>query len=184
MKGPILVGFGAVILTICTHCVVACRRSTSVGPVAPTRGQEQLTDPIADVWFGELPFLNYMCGWPNKTTTGMHVPANNHQIINPFDLVPDNIKPFHTLVYFRGDVFEWGAGLMRSYENGTLGRDPHGCPIKWTLPGQSNCTTTEIKQVASTYLTRFGRYDLLLNNCHNFSRRLIEKLLRGECSPF
>ncbi|XP_038055004.1 uncharacterized protein LOC119727213 [Patiria miniata] len=169
------------LLLVFVYGVHGCRRSGTTGSSIPPKGQEPTQDPISDVWLGRLPFVNYMCGWPNDT---MRVGIVRRQVIDPFKFLPSNLEPVHTMVYFRGDVYEWGAGLLRSYDRGTLGRDPHGCPAQWMLHGQSNCSATEIKQVAASYLPRYGPYSLLSNNCHNFSERLAEKLLRGECSPF
>ncbi|XP_022102610.1 uncharacterized protein LOC110985704 [Acanthaster planci] len=179
-RSRVVLFFSATFLLVLVHGAHGCRRLGTSGSIPP-KGQGPTQDPISDVWLGRLPFFSYMCGWPNDTVKGGMV---RRQVIDPFQLIPRNLDPIHTLVYFRGEVYEWGQGLLRSYARGTLGRDPHGCPIHWSLYGQSNCTSSEVKEVAASYLSHYGSYNLLSNNCHSFTERLNQKLLSGDCRPF
>ncbi|XP_072016066.1 uncharacterized protein [Amphiura filiformis] len=190
------------ILFLFVGCALGCHPTASPPGEAPRF--EVHHDPIADIWLGELEFVNLFCGtgrimpsiFTNTLDTvgqaigGLFRRSANPAEVNPADLTPEELNRYkldHSLLYFRGRSYEWGAGMfMRSFINGTINRNPVNCGsgITWTLQGRSNCTVDQAMQMAHSYHRAFGEYALLLNNCHIFVERFIEKLINGHCEPF
>ena len=83
----------------------------------------------------------------------------------------------HSLLFFRGKIFEWGS---KRYPWPRLGRPLSSCAINWQFvkKGRSKCTMDEIETWNLHYVSKYGRYRLFSNNCHHFVNRLAFKLSR------
>lgn len=94
---------------------------------------------------------------------------NKRNIISPWTFS-------HSLLLFRGKVFEWGirSGWRLNYY---MDRRPSSCTIKWHWgsKGSSKCSLRD----AEKWTREFGRkyrYSLLWNNCHHFVNHLVKYL--------
>ena len=98
--------------------------------------------------------------------------------------IPGTRTPRHSLLLFRGTIFEWGIATgaggwwlwkTRSFR---IGYNPASCDISWHnhREGESRCTKNEIITWTRQYEGRYGKYSLLDNNCHHFVRHLRSKL--------
>lgn len=85
----------------------------------------------------------------------------------------------HSLLLFRGKVFEWGS---KRYPWPELARLPWSCNIKWQFvkKGRSQCSLNEIEIWNLRYVIKYGRYRLFSNNCHHYVNRMAYKL-RTDC---
>lgn len=85
------------------------------------------------------------------------------------DIVSNKCLLKHSLLLFRGQIFEWG----KSY-NGVTNRRPGDCKITWTWTSkeESRCPLSDAKTWAHSYKNKYGKYHLLKNNCHYFVNRL------------
>ena len=85
----------------------------------------------------------------------------------------------HSLLMFRGKIFEWGLGDQKTYK---MNRDPSQCSISWSSgsKGRSKCLLSDVEDWTEDYPNEYGKYDLLTNNCHFFVNRLV-KFLNTNC---
>lgn len=92
------------------------------------------------------------------------------------------LNPNHRIVYYKGQVFEWGTG-SNGYHVGhqAVTRD---CPVKWEREpaGYSHCPLRAARNFIHGYRTRYGGYNLLTNNCHHFANRLSHLLSSSSCT--
>lgn len=184
--------FGLYIVSSLLACVFGCHHLT--GEEVPTQPRFEVHhEPIADIWLGEMEFVNLFCGTPRTNIIPGILQGlfkRSVQDINPEDLAPEELNKYkldHSLLYFRGQSYEYGAGMfMRSFINGTVARDPVSCgsAISWTLQGRSNCTVNQALRMAHSYHVAFGEYALLTNNCHHFVERFVQRLRDGHCESF
>ena len=94
-----------------------------------------LTEPIADIWLGELEFVDLFCGtnrvMPSIFTDTIDTVSNafngllnlkkkrstgDPAEIRAEDLTQEELNKYkldHSLLYFRGHAFEWGAGRFK-----------------------------------------------------------------------
>jgi hypothetical protein len=90
----------------------------------------------------------------------------------------------HRLLRYRGRVFEWGGG-SRGYHVGPT-ESVLDCPVTWESQpaGQSACPADRLVAWTAGYRRRYGAYNLLSNNCHQFANRAVAFLLHGcDTSP-
>ena len=85
----------------------------------------------------------------------------------------------HSLILFRGKIFEWGLGRPKTYK---MNRSPSDCKIKWTWSskGSSRCRLSDAETWTRNYRRRYGGYRLFTNNCHYFVNRFMS-YLRSNC---
>lgn len=85
------------------------------------------------------------------------------------------LKPKHSLLMFRGKMFEWGFGTPKTYR---MDRNPAQCSISWEFvsKGMSKCRLDQIEQWTQNYPNLHGGYQVTTNNCHYFVNRLMEHL--------
>ncbi|CAB4003728.1 Hypothetical predicted protein [Paramuricea clavata] len=81
----------------------------------------------------------------------------------------------HSLLMFRGKIFEWGMGDSKTYK---MNRNPSQCSITWSSgsKGTSKCLLSDVEEWTRNYPKRNGEYHLLKNNCHYFVNRLVRHL--------
>lgn len=78
----------------------------------------------------------------------------------------------HSLILFRGKVFEWGINFTYF-----MNRRPSSCYINWHRgkKGTSRCSLADIEDWTRAYGKKYT-YNLLTNNCHVFSNALAKHL--------
>ena len=83
----------------------------------------------------------------------------------------------HSMILFRGKVFEWGIG--KTYY---MGRSPSSCQITWrsNRESYSSCTLSQVENWTRNYGAT-NTYNLLTNNCHMFVNKLA-KYLYDDCA--
>ena len=88
---------------------------------------------------------------------------------------------FHRLVYYNGTYFEWG-NREQGYHFGQSPASPE-CPITWEdePAGTSSCSKEVIEEFSREYRAKYGRYNLILNNCHHFANRVAIILTQEDC---
>ena len=77
----------------------------------------------------------------------------------------------HSLLQFRGKIFEWGLGKSKTY---SMTRALGDCKIRWSWgrKGESRCLLSDAENWTRRYRSNYGSYKLLSNNCHHFVNRL------------
>ena len=88
----------------------------------------------------------------------------------------------HSMILFRGKVFEWGimnSSGLRSYD---MTRDPSSCKITWrsNRESYSSCTLSQVENWTRNYGAT-NTYNLFRNNCHMFVNKLA-KYLYDDCA--
>ncbi|XP_061194582.1 uncharacterized protein LOC133202725 [Saccostrea echinata] len=85
---------------------------------------------------------------------------------------------WHRFIQYRGYFYDLKTNSMVSIARSRL--NGHVCPgARETYPaGYSELSPECIEGCAKNYKCRYGRYDFLFNNCHNFANRLSEVLCR------
>eukprot|EP00057_Strongylocentrotus_purpuratus_P035655 XP_800406.1 PREDICTED: uncharacterized protein LOC586717 [Strongylocentrotus purpuratus] len=182
----------ALTVTLCSACTASSTGSRK--PDKPIPGI--LNEPMADVWLGAMEFIDFTCGLPKNPDKPVEQPTANpllnlptdytNQIAQSMKLPTGKVNPYkfdHSFVYFRGKTFEWGASIIYDYSTANIGRDPHVCPAIWSLQRGSNCTLSQVENLAAKFGPIHGAYHLFTNNCHHFAEWLMKKLIAGDCIP-
>ncbi|XP_046842781.1 uncharacterized protein LOC124436850 [Xenia sp. Carnegie-2017] len=152
------------IFQILTSLVLASHGVSSLLPEDrcpyPLPAQGNLTADYNDYFYGSLSL------WPG---------LKKRDIVKTFRLT-------HSVLLFRGKVFEWGS---EKYKWPEMGRPSSSCKLKWNYEkkGRSRCSLDEIEVWNSQYEAKYSRYRLITNNCHHYVNRLADKLKTNCLSP-
>lgn len=92
------------------------------------------------------------------------------------------LAPKHRLIYYRNAVYEFGPSGVTTH-NLPDWQDARKCPVKWdSAPAStSNCSVQSLKNVLAGYIGRYGKYNVVTNNCHKFANRVSAFLFKSKC---
>nr|XP_022343966.1 uncharacterized protein LOC111137031 [Crassostrea virginica] len=83
----------------------------------------------------------------------------------------------HGWILYDGEYFEWGVSGL-SYHYGSSLTDGERCKTQRESEpaGYSQLDKTCIEKCARSYRGKYGSYNLLTNNCHDFANKISEVL--------
>ncbi|XP_071965668.1 uncharacterized protein [Antedon mediterranea] len=131
---------------------------------------------------GEVEFIDLMCGipWNKRLRRSLPNPNEDPTKRGPPPNPIDELRLTHSMLTFRGKVFEWGvlplSPISRNF--GWMNRKSESKCISWDVAprGTSRCSLEEATAWAENYHLVEGSYNLLLNNCHMFVKKMIQFL--------
>ncbi|XP_033122974.1 uncharacterized protein LOC117121773 [Anneissia japonica] len=162
------------LLLLTATLALSCNPASTPPTAAPASSDSpdsQVDGETVDFFVGEVEFVDIMCG--------IAINRLRRSPPNPID----EYRPTHSLLRFRGQVFEWGVAplSLRFRSRGSMNRDPSSQCITWdNAPrGKSACTLAQAQEWADNYHSTYGSYNLLLNNCHMFVIEMMTFLETG-----
>ncbi|XP_061174366.1 uncharacterized protein LOC133183422 [Saccostrea echinata] len=84
----------------------------------------------------------------------------------------------HRFIYYRGYYFEFFVGSFTRIGSSRLAGSRCRGGIERSPAGYSYLSLDCIKRCARRYRYKYGLYNVVLNNCHNFANRMSEVLCR------
>jgi len=80
----------------------------------------------------------------------------------------------HRCIYYKGLYYEFGIGSAKDYHISTSPYQGKKCRARRerSPAGYGVITRSCLKKCAQRYKSKYGRYKLLSNNCHNFANRM------------